>query len=617
MQQTRNTTRTTDQSTAPSQRSARRSHFNALEPARGAAVFTTPMAMDRFGPARLRSTARDSDIEASQPPPRGSCGEQVHAEGNRGLPHRGIVRGHMHEAMTDSGADQRWEAKLESLGWAVPIAFLLAVALRFDTFFGTTVDDWDEAVYLLMAQSINAGHAPYTEIWDHKPPGLYFLFAWSFRIFGEGVFSVRIIGLLAAAGLGLSVRALWRNVFGRVGVAGWVAMLLAMFFSQRYSGRANVEIYFLPWTTMGMALLLPLVPGLGAEPSRSPTLQAGLAGVMFGIAFQLKYVVAFDVAAAALIMTIAYARRPGAVLESAKHFAAQGLAIMAGFALPWLIVFGYFVAHGAVDAYSFSNFAANSVHASTDRLGVRGELEFAARMFDELPLFFGLALILYPLTRVTSSNLVLRARAAAFSGWALFALLGVLSPGKAYTHYCLQVTPPLACCAAFALDSFVLQDVRSRIVRLALAGVIVVAGAGAFVAPALLATLDQISRVTGIGHQRIEAFSEIGDYLRPQLASGDTIFVLDAEPIIYFNAGVRPPTRYVFPPFLLDDHFIRVAGIDARAELARIMGQRPAFVIRKKGEQLPEHAHIVTEQLATHYETARVIDSYELLRLKR
>jgi hypothetical protein len=59
-----------------------------------------------------------------------------------------------------------------------------------------------------------------------------------------------------------------------------------------------------------------------------------------------------------------------------------------------------------------------------------------------------------------------------------------------------------------------------------------------------------------------------------------TLYVVDSTPMLYDLAGAEPPTKFLFPPFLLDPHFIRVAGVDARGELGRILATRPEFLVR-------------------------------------
>ena len=59
------------------------------------------------------------------------------------------------------------------------------------------------------------------------------------------------------------------------------------------------------------------------------------------------------------------------------------------------------------------------------------------------------------------------------------------------------------------------------------------------------------------------------------------IYVLDSQPILYALTDQTPPTRYVLPSELFGRLLPGVAGIDATAEVARILATDPTFIIRR------------------------------------
>ena len=56
------------------------------------------------------------------------------------------------------------------------MAVLAALALLAATTFMTPVSN-DAGAYLAVADAILAGKLPYRDLFDHKPPGIYYLFA--------------------------------------------------------------------------------------------------------------------------------------------------------------------------------------------------------------------------------------------------------------------------------------------------------------------------------------------------------------------------------------------------------------------------------------------------------
>ena len=59
--------------------------------------------------------------------------------------------------------------------------------------------DRDEGHYLTIASELNQGRWPYVGPWDHKPIGIFLLFAVVERGFADGVLGVRLLGSLFTA----------------------------------------------------------------------------------------------------------------------------------------------------------------------------------------------------------------------------------------------------------------------------------------------------------------------------------------------------------------------------------------------------------------------------------
>ena len=51
----------------------------------------------------------------------------------------------------------------------------------------------DEAIYMVVGQEINRGSLLYSQVFDHKTPGIYFLAAWSTKLLGYTVWSFKFL----------------------------------------------------------------------------------------------------------------------------------------------------------------------------------------------------------------------------------------------------------------------------------------------------------------------------------------------------------------------------------------------------------------------------------------
>jgi 4-amino-4-deoxy-L-arabinose transferase-like glycosyltransferase len=233
---------------------------------------------------------------------------------------------------------------------------ILVVLLRFGTFAPTVLDP-DESVYLLIGQGILQGRTPYVEIWDHKPPGIYYLFAAALWLFGDSLLAIRLLACAAVWTSCLLIICFSSTAFRNASI-GYIAAIVYACFSLTNGGLAtNTEILFTPFVIAGMTAVMLVTAG--ARPRRTSLLFA--AGLAFGIALQIKYVVIFETALATAIVFNHLCRTrtswPEAV-TGAMVFAAGGV-------VPWMIAVAVFLRTGAFHEYWYANFVANPSTAAS------------------------------------------------------------------------------------------------------------------------------------------------------------------------------------------------------------------------------------------------------------
>ncbi|WP_350286479.1 glycosyltransferase family 39 protein [uncultured Croceitalea sp.] len=76
--------------------------------------------------------------------------------------------------------------------------FLYGLLIRLPFFFRDYVDR-DESSFIIMGQSVVDGHLPYTQLWDIKPPVIFFFFALIIYVFGKSFIAIRLIGVALVA----------------------------------------------------------------------------------------------------------------------------------------------------------------------------------------------------------------------------------------------------------------------------------------------------------------------------------------------------------------------------------------------------------------------------------
>ena len=508
-----------------------------------------------------------------------------------------------------------------------PKLFLLLLALtvlmRIDTLALSDVE-LDESVYFLMAKSMVQGHAPYSAIWDHKPPGIYAIFYGAFMLFGVSTFSMRLVACLAVALSALLSSQIYQRLRpsraqapeGEPGSDGWYkllpALLVVVLFRKSGGEGSNTEVFFTP--VVALAVLSLLIGIDEASPLGRRRLALLGAGAAAGAAFWIKLntIVEIGFAGAAAVLWLA-----GPMRARIKRIAEETVLTALGFVLFSLLAILPFVLTDHLSLLSTSVIDANIRHAG-QRMGAQETFRYVMLIFESSILLWTLGLC----------GLLLRLRTAFDARvdrafwfvvvWLSGAFISAMAPGQPYLHYALETVVPLSVLATLCFEELFLSYLPRSRVLLAAAAFLVLGSAGT---QPLLVGMNVGRELSDYARHRslhnVDTSRAVGDYIQEHASSSPpTLFVLDGHPIIYHTSGVVPPTKYAFPPFLLDPHFEHVTGIDGKTEIARIVAEKPEFIVRRT-DPLPVSVETLTEVnagLATRYHLDRQIHNVEILK---
>lgn len=496
---------------------------------------------------------------------------------------------------SDTGYRTTGSRRIADLG--VALGFVaLAFVVRLPSLVLPSLD-WDEGLYLTVAADLNAGHLPYAGLWDRKPVGIFVVFALVERAFEDGVLGVRLLATLFAA---LGAFALYRIAIAlfrpgtTIGIATAIAYLL---FSGENSGLAgNTEAFFIPLTLVGFALALGNPPG---SPGWPADLAAGLA---LGLAFQIKFVVLFDLAALSLALVMLAGAPDRAFLQRIRETLPRVVAIAIGFAAPSLAVFVWYAAAGELGAWLGANISANLGYFDRP-FGSFAVPLFAAINYGPLCVGAGLALLFG--RRLAASA---RERRGLLVGavWIAAVLVGLFLLRRWYEHYFIQLLPPLCLLTGFVVVRAVLDVARDRVAYLCAASLLI---AGAFFAAnrtAYLAAGDLVLQ----RHARADWAAGdtpriVARDIEQQLRKGDTVFVFDHDPVIYYLARAAAPTRYPFPGHWFDG----ADGLfDPLAELEQVLARKPRFIVTRLDSFAPSgDTETVAGSAADEYQRYRLV----------
>lgn len=403
----------------------------------------------------------------------------------------------------------------------------------------------DHATYALIGRSILEGGRPYIDVWDIKPPAIYYLFALAIRLFGPGEGAVRMLDLLAVPGISLGLYALAQDISGRR--AAQLAMLIfpVFYFTETFATLTqNDSLVLLPMT---LAALCVLRAGQQPQDTRAALRWSGLAGLLCAVVLLFKHHFVFFVLALAAAHLL---RRRALPLREGLAFAGGGLL----FGLPvlaWLAASGILqemliVAQGTA-AYTGSGAEAGAYIEALAGYGVFRWLHWG-------PLLVLAALWPF-VTRREGRGLLLL--------WLAGVAAFLLVQAKFFDTHWLPLLPPLALLAAAALDAVLQRLARPRLTPLlyGLAGALLLALLlRAVWGPALAYISGQetqaeyYARFQGNDYKPAQSL-EIIRYLQENAAAGDTLFIWGFRPEIYYVGGYRPPTRFISHFPLVGDRY--------------------------------------------------------------
>jgi len=447
------------------------------------------------------------------------------------------------------------------------LLFLWVLILRAPTFLVSAVD-WDEGQYILVASQWLNGHPPYSTVFDIKPVGIFAIFALALKVIGESIASIRIATIAVVYSTAVILLFIARRLF-RSEAAAVVAAITYPVLTLGLQGlSSNTELFFIFFNTLGLLLLLISTSNFELD-RRKAALYALAAGLSFGAAVQIKYIVALEIVLFVSYYVLARNR-------SLRH-ASIILAMLAiGAIVPGILAILYLWAKDVLALFLASNFEANKRYVA---MGTGEEIWNGLKhaLQDWLKWTWAtVAVIVF---------LRIRVRNPPDTEWTLRFLFLWLAIGfaeasltlKFYKHYYLVTLPPVCLLLAHASARFHAKGGHR--------GLLIVALALALGFP-IVRTLEKtyvpwISTYLAQGDPNVN----IARYLNGQISPQDYIYVVNGQPIIYFLAKAKLPTRYVFPPLIISEPIGLVANVDYPGEVDRIFEKAPrAILIRDNDE---------------------------------
>lgn len=433
------------------------------------------------------------------------------------------------------------------------IIFCTVVVLRVQTF--TSLGNKDVGVFAYIGERILHGEMPYRDMWDHKSPLLYYVFALLFGVFGTNLTIIAVTETIW-----ITVTAFFIYKVARKHVSEIPAICSAIIFTI-YVGVTYIAEGF------GMTETYALLPSVLAVYfyleflHKRNTVALFVSGMMVSVAF--------------LFRQTAGVLGPVLLLFVLQHFfkntKSQRLSVQSfvlGILAPVSLVFAFFYVHGSLEEFISQVFTYNFIYSEgTDVSFITSISTLVAeveKVFNKWPLLLILAVTGVIISVINLYTFVTRQAKESVHFeillvmWFVVDLFAIMFSGRYYTHYSVQLIASAALLAGVAIEQ-VMSFQKNRLYKLIFLAILVI-GATPFY-PALSENISytrnrtskdfvQTSKGTFDTEQkdRIEWILKNSD-------ESDSIYFWGGEVGLNFVTGRQVPTQYLYIyPLLMKEY---------------------------------------------------------------
>ncbi|MBI1277961.1 MAG: hypothetical protein GC179_07525 [Anaerolineaceae bacterium] len=458
----------------------------------------------------------------------------------------------------------------------------------------------DQGEFATIGRGILNGRVPYTELWNPKPPAVFYVYALALRLFGQTAIALRAIDFFVVPICCACLFWIGRRLSSRRNGL-WAALLFPVFYFTEtfWTLTQNDGIVLVP---MLLAMVLTVVTSdklqVTSEKSRDMSLalvSAFLAGALSGYIVWYKYPFAlFGVLLGLIYLWLRWNGR------TSTPFGRHDIFAILAFIIGGIVTVGggvlLLMAQGAWNEFLLSAQVTSQYTALTFNLNDFRDLMTSAIGFrwHYWGLLFVLALsgvtsyklqvasqitstvnqptdpkLSTPRSALSTSNSVPGTRYSVLFlllVWLLTGLIIMLVQAKGYDYHWLPMLPPLVLLGAAGVDAFLELLMRiftkglpaanpyknTRSLSVFIVGALFIAIMVNGIWPTTLKYLTgQEDQVTYFGRFVAGEFVadeslKVAQLLRERVAQGDSLYIWGFRPEVYYLSGLNPASRFIF-----------------------------------------------------------------------
>jgi hypothetical protein len=381
----------------------------------------------------------------------------------------------------------------------------------------------DEGVYLALGQGIRHGLTLYSQIFDNKPPAIYY-----FAVLAQTVFGYRLLLLLwMIPTCYYFFRLAQKYLTPKLSQVALLFFVVLTSIPVIEGHIANAEIFMLLPTILGFLLFEK---------------HAFWSGLLLGFAFLFKVPVAIEFF---FIFCFVFF-----ILKKYKDF--KYLFIFgSSFFVPLIITMVYYQINQALWPYMSSAFLQNFGYLSSWSTGSQNSSPATAG----LPLRLGLMLLSWVVFYFLYCKKTIDKKFLFLSSWFTACLFGVLLSTRPYPHYLIQIVPPLILVILYH-KNYLLNKILL---------ILILAYSIFYYKFYFYATFSYYKNIVQYALNQkstesyrqyfgnnVNSFYQISQYIDAKSLADDEIYIWSDDPYIYPLSARLPSTKYITAYHVLD-----------------------------------------------------------------